>query len=311
MAKLMSKKTREIVKTVVVLVVVAALVTFYLIYPLFKVPDMTARPDRDKFEDSDFAPANDPAFFTDLGLAPDTFAVVSQDNIRLAGLLFGPDSAVFEAARGTVFLLHPDDTDRTALAACVSPLGELGLQVVLYDQRASGLSGGRYHFAGTYEADDLSDIIYELKIHDRLPVPVVAVGFELGGDAVLIADNNDIGLDAVVAVNPHLTGTRWIRSRIEHSGAIRIPLATFMYYWWFQKISGYPFERTGIDDLRPISSSTMVLGDLDEESIMRLKEISPADKLTVVALPDEADSVCTLVIDRVRGLIEQAETQVE
>ncbi len=204
MAKLMSKKTREIVQTTAVLVIVALLLTFYVIYPLLTVSDMAARTDRERFDEleEEFIPDNDPSYFTDLGLTPDTMTVLSNDNIPLAALYFSPDTARYDSAFGTVILLHGADTNRTALGDLVGPLIDSGLAVLLYDQRACGRSGGIYHFGGDYEGDDLAEVVVRLNFLGRLTHPVIAVGYDIGGDAILKAEHEETRIDYGIAIAP-------------------------------------------------------------------------------------------------------------
>jgi alpha/beta superfamily hydrolase len=284
MAKLMSKKTREIVTTTTVLVIVALFISLYIIYPIVTVPDMVSRPNGEQFEDTEFVPLNDPALFIKMGLNPDTISFLSGDNINLAAIYCVPDTALFNDPLGIAILLHPDDTDRTALAEYIQPLLDYGLAVILYDQRASGVSGGRYHFAGNYEADDLVDLIAYLNIHQLFRQPLIAVGFETGADAVINASLEESRIDMSIAVNPYLTTTRWIKRLKEKKGLLSIPLYNMVYFWWFQKFTGYPFDRTGTDDLRPIKQPTLIIADgaeIDGENLTQLRKISPTEILSI------------------------------
>lgn len=307
MAKLMSKKTREIVQTVAVIVAVVLFIIFYMIVPLIAVPKLAARPDREDFEDPEYSPANDPTAFTDIGLAPDTFKVVSRDNIDLAALYFNPDS--IDSPRGTVILAPPSDTDRTAVIPYIAPLTARGLAVITYDQRATGFSGGIWHTGGNYEGEDLVDLIADLNIHERLNAPVVAVGFGMGGDAAIKAAANEKRIDAIVLVDPLLTGYRWFETRIEKVSAMRIPLSNRTYYWWFRKISGFPYDRVKVDDLTALSTRTLLLmppDDLENEAPGRLIELTPAELLTVVPLPSDQSALAGKIIDFVESLPEPA-----
>jgi len=145
MAKLMSKKTREIVQTTTVLVLVVLIIVFYAIYPLIMVPDMVSRPDKDDYNDPEYSRQNDPTIFIESGLNPDTLTFLTNDNIKLAALYFKPDSSKHDSLLGTVILLHPDDTDRTAMISYIAPILDSGMSVIAYDQRAYGLSGGKLY----------------------------------------------------------------------------------------------------------------------------------------------------------------------
>ncbi len=305
MAKLMSKKTREIVQTVSVLVAVVLFIIFYIIVPLITVPDLAARPDKDQFEDPAFAPQNDPAYFVDLGLNPDTFTVVTRDNVNLAALFFRPDSARFDTAAGTVILIPAADTDRTAVEPYITPLLNAGYDIIAYDQRASGFSGGVWHTGGRYEGDDLADLMAELNIHDQLIKPVTTVGFRTGADAIIRAMTEEQRIDFAVLVAPYLTGANWMNHQIERAGAIRIPFANTVYYWWFRKISGFPYDRRTTDDFRPLdvrSALIMPNDRLEGEAAARLIEITPSNFLQIVEYPATDSQMVGIVVDLIKDV---------
>jgi len=290
MAKLMSKKTRETVKTVVFLVVFLILLGLYVIYPLVIIDDIASRRDLPTDSDTTSGQLNDPSFFISQGLAPDTITVNTRDNLNLAALYFSPDSVRFPRVRGTLFLLHPDDTDRTFLAPLVQPLINKGLAVVVYDQRASGLSPGKWHGAGLYEADDLADIMAELNVHGQLVSPVVAVGFESGADAAYSASLDEARLNGVVAVRPHLSSSRWISTRLKRLNAWPIPFRGWVLHWWFKTMADFPFERTTSEDIRPAACPTVLMAAADEmenNEIERLIENSEPGKLAIQVIPGD------------------------
>lgn len=304
MAKLMSKKTKETVKTTVFLVVVALLIIFYVIYPLVTIPDLTARPDRQRFEEleEEFVPDNDPAHFTGLGLTPDTMTVLSNDNISLAALYFSPDTTRFDSARATVILLHGADTNRTALDGLVGPLLDSGLAVLLYDQRACGQSGGIYHFGGDYEGDDLAEVVVRLNFLGRLIHPVIAVGYDIGADAILNAEHEETRIDCAIVVSPYLTTGNWLETIRKRDGLLGIPLAGMVYFWWYQKHSGYPFGRTGPDDIVPPETPTLVLVESDRfetDEVQSLKTKTPETLLELMPLPDTDRDLTTIILDKI------------
>jgi pimeloyl-ACP methyl ester carboxylesterase len=301
MAKLMSKKTREIVWTVAVIVIVILFVVFYIVYPLSKVPDLTARPDRDKFEDPEFVMENDAGEFLEAGLRPDTFTVTTDDNLGLAALYFSPDTNVFDTARGTVILLHSGDTDRTSLIPYVVPLLDSGLAVVAYDQRACGRSQGKYHYAGVYESDDLMQAIVNLNIHGRLFQPLIVAGFGLGADAAINAAREEERINTVVAVEPYLTSSRWISGIRRDRGALAIPLYNMVYFWWYSKLTGNAFGRTGVGDIEPAGSRTVLImseAGLAGKEAVRLGEISSGAIETTVC-PLDPDKLEQLVLETI------------
>jgi len=301
MAKLMSKKTKEIVQTTAVLVVAVLFILLYIIYPLIVIPGLTARPDRKKFENRNFHPANDPSAFVAAGLMPDTLSIISDDNIHLAALYFGPEVSP-SGNKGTIILLHPDDTDRTSLIDYVRPLLDSGLSVILYDQRAYGLTGGRYHSAGNLEADDLVEVISFLSLRGKLSQPLLIVGFDAGADAALNAAQNEKRISAVVAINPYLNSTRWLAEKKSKNGALSIPFYKSVYAWWYQKLSGYPMARSNIKEMNPVNSRTILIEgqvSMNSPEVLNLREISPPNFLTEQPRPKDTDSLRQMILESI------------
>ncbi|MCP4704364.1 MAG: alpha/beta hydrolase [candidate division Zixibacteria bacterium] len=311
----MSKTTKEIVQTTTIIELVVLIVAFYAVYPLIVVPDMVSRSDKNDFDDPEYSRLNDPAIFNDAGLSPDTLTFNTNDNIKLASLFFKPDSLLFDSIKGTVILLHPDDTDRTAIISYISPLLDSGLAVLAYDQRACGLSGGKHHFAGDYEADDLVDLIADLNIHEMLIPPVIAVGFDLGADAVIGAARDENRISATIAVDPYLSSSRWIARQIEKTEKLKIPLHNMIYYWWFQKHTGYPFDRTFADDLSPITANSSIYisdSNMEIDETLKLKEISDPNIVSISSKPldlnDLQDSILLQILFYANNFIETADS---
>ncbi|MEP0829417.1 MAG: hypothetical protein HRF51_12935 [bacterium] len=301
MAKLISKKTRETILTVAVIVLIVLVAFFYIIYPLITVPKMTARPDGSRFEDPEFRLANNIEPFVAAGLAPDSFAISSNDNLRLASVRFAPTDSSLKP-QGTVILLHHDDTDRTFFMPYIEPLLDSGWSVVLYDQRAAGVSGGIYRFAGSYEADDLIEMVAYLNIHSQMPPPVVAVGFGLGGDAALGGAGKDKRISAVIAVTPYLSSSRWLEASRRKQGALWIPLHPMVYFWWYQKLSGFPFDRTGPDEIAPPETPTTLFADtelLNSKELKSLREKAGPEYLQVAELPSDPEQLRRQLLDAV------------
>jgi len=305
MAKLMSKKTRENVVTITVLVIIALIVIFYIIYPLITVNKMTTRPDSNQFDDPEFTLQNDPAVFVENALVPDTFDVATVDNIRLAAAYFYPDSAVFDSIRATAILIHDAASERGSMIPYIQPLLDSGIAVVVYDQRSCGLSGGQYFTPGIFEAEDLNQVIIDLKFHDRIYRPLIAVGFGIGADAAILASEEESRLDNIIAVDPYLTPNRWIRLRKEERGSFTIPFYTMTYYWWYKKITGFPYDRYGADDMQPLTTATMLLiseDKLEDSEIARLNEISNG-LLTTKIRPVNDEQLSNMILNNVYTVV--------
>lgn len=301
MARIMSKKIREIVQTSTVLLLIVLFVAFYIIYPLITVRKMTSRPEADKFKDPEFVLKNNDSLFIENGFVPDTFDVATVDNIRLAAAYFRPDSAHFDSLRATAIIIHDIHNDRNSMLPYIQPLLDSGIGVVLYDQRACGLSGGKYHTPGIFEAEDLNQVIVNLKYHDRIIRPLIAVGFGVGADAAMLASEEEMRLDHIIAIDPNLTPNRWITKAKDDWGAFTIPLYKMVYYWWYKKLTGFPYDRYGVDGIQPLNAKTLIImseQNSAEDEMERLKEIS-GDYLTTAARPDNANSLNDLIISNI------------
>lgn len=299
MAKLMSKKTKETVQTTVVLVLIVLFIAFYIVYPLITVRKMTSRPDAGKFKDPEFILENSPAAFVEEGLSADTFAVATDDNIHLAAAFFYPDSTQFATPKATAILIHDIDKDRSSMIPYIRPFLDSGLAVVVYDQRACGLSGGRYHTPGRFEAEDLNQLIVKLKFDEKIYRPLIAIGFGGGADAAMLASEEEMRLDRIIAVNPNLTPNRWITNLKDRRGTLYIPFYRMVYYWWYKKLSGFPYDRFGAGDIQPLTVRTELImpeKELALDEVARLREIS-GDLLTTIPEPDNAQELMRIILD--------------
>ncbi|MBN1212368.1 MAG: alpha/beta hydrolase, partial [candidate division Zixibacteria bacterium] len=184
MAKI-SRQVREIINIVLFFVIVGVVLTAYVIYPLNRTKNTMGRVDIGEYK-TDSLPVNDPAVFVEAGLATDTFSLDIDINTTLACLYIKPADSALETPRGTVFLLNDQRKDRNSLLSLARSFTDSGYAVVAYDQRASGLSSGKYHGEGFYEANDLEEIIPYLVLRERIYPPVAVVGFSLGADAALL-----------------------------------------------------------------------------------------------------------------------------
>jgi pimeloyl-ACP methyl ester carboxylesterase len=113
--------------------------------------------------------------------------------IKLEGWRF----AAARARRGTVIFLHGLSANRAGGIPIADHFTAQGFDVIAYDGRAHGDSGGEACTYGFYEKLDLKQVI------DRLtPGPVIVFGWSLGAGIALqeAADDDRVGL--VVAVAP-------------------------------------------------------------------------------------------------------------
>ena len=90
------------------------------------------------------------------GLKWEPFNITVEDSIKLIGWFI--HSSV-EPAKGTIFVLHGIGSCKAGMLTTAKLLADSGYNCVLYDQRASGESGGINCTYGYYEKYDLSAYI--------------------------------------------------------------------------------------------------------------------------------------------------------
>jgi len=96
--------------------------------------------------------------------------------------------------RGTIVWLHGIADNHESGAGLVERFGPRGFDVVAYDSRANGESGGDACTYGYYEKQDLRRVIDTIA-----PGPVVLIGASLGGAVALQEAADDPRITAVVA----------------------------------------------------------------------------------------------------------------
>lgn len=296
-----SRQTREIINIVVFLVVVAALLVTYVIYPLSRTKAMMARYDIDSYS-TDSILVNDPGAWVEAGMEADTFRVETDALTELAGLYVAPDSTVGDSVRGTLFLLHDDNETRDSLMTLAQGFAESGYAVVAYDQRAAGRSSAKYHGDGLYEATDLAEVIRYLDLRDRVLHPLVVVGFGRGADAGLLAAKEDHRIDKVVAVRPYLSSRRMLDILRKRHDGYWFPFYRTVMWWWFKIRSGYDTPYREIDQIEPVACRALVLlpaGAENDKEVTRLRELSDPALLEIETLPADRSEL----LRRVRSFV--------
>lgn len=281
MAKL-SKTVKEIIKTVIFFLIIGLLLTAFVIYPLNKTKTMFGRADIDDI-DFDSLPINDASVFSEANLPIDTFRVETDGLTTVAGLII-PVDTLADTINGTVILLHADDSTRASVLTLTEVLHDQDYTVVAYDQRASGLSTGKYRTFGFHEADDLEEIIAYFSLRNKLHPPIYLVGFETGADAAINAAHEDDRIKKVVAIDPYLSTSTVLDRKKEQHDSYWLPFYRTIMFWWYKTRSGFapPFIET--DQIPAVGCPTLLMVQekyANDEPISMIKENSPDDQIIV------------------------------
>ena len=296
MARL-SRQTKEIIKTVAVVLLIALILIVYMIYPLNRVKAMWGRSDIDTYRATlKDLPMNDPAAFTALGLVADTFRVESDGATSIAGVFLHDSAKV--ASRGTFVLVPSERTDRSSLAPLSRALVDSGFAVVTYDQRATGSSTGKYHADGPVESGDLEALIGHLGVHNQLAPPVIVAGWKLGADAALLAATEEKRISAVLAVEPYLSSRRVIDTYRREFGGYWFPLYRTTTWFWFNIRTGYGAAYRDDAEVKAVACRTiLMIPDTDRQSpeIEAITRLS-GNALTSMPLPADQNKLTELLV---------------
>ena len=278
-----SRQTRDTIKTVLFLVLVAVLILTYVIYPLNRSKALMGRENIDSFK-ADSLSANDPTPFSSLGVQVDSLRIEADGVTKLAILYMTKGGIQDSKPRGTIILVPDERQNRATLAPLAKELVDSGFAVITYDQRASGLTTGLFHSDGQLEALDLEAVIAFFEIRGRIHHPLVVVGFRAGGDAAMMAESEEKRIDGAVAINPYLTTERMLGDLVAQNGMYRFPFYRTMLWWWFGMRSGYAFTAHDIGDMVSVSAPTRLYVDADrlnDPEVLKLAQLSRPEQLKI------------------------------
>lgn len=232
----MTKQTKEAVKTTIVIIIVILVIIGVWIYPLNQSGKIIVRP-----EEGDTPGLN----LDSIGLTADTVSAVTEDNIRLFGYYFTPNSGI-----GTAVLIHGLMSGLESQIFKAKALLSKGWNVVIYDQRAFGKSESEYRSGGYFEAYDLQAVISRLDLEERLTHPVLVWGEEHGATAAIRTWLNEDRIDFVIAENPVINGRDWQKRVIKYRDMSAPNIYLSLIWWWMKQKSGFeiPIEDTDISE---------------------------------------------------------------
>lgn len=133
---------------------------------------------------------------SDFGLAFDRVSFAAPDGTDLRGWWVPA-----ERPRAAVILLHGFGSDRTELLPHAPYLHEAGFDLLLFDLRACGESGGELSTLGWLEQDDLRAAI-DLVVVRAGGRPIFAMGHSLGSATAILEGATDPRLRAFVVEAP-------------------------------------------------------------------------------------------------------------
>lgn len=283
MAKL-SRKTKENIKTSVVLIIVALLFTVYIIYPLNNSDTLFSREDSHIIDIDSLTP-NDPGVYATFGWKVDSFRVEPDAFTSLACLHL--TDSLKDSIRGTVIIIPSSDTDRTAYPTLIGDLIEKSYSCFIYDQRASGLSTGSYHGFGYLETTDLQAVLSYLAFRTQIIQPLYIVGINLGGDAAMWTALEDSRIQKVIAVDPLLTSDNIIETAKELHDSYSYPFYNSVTFWWYKMNSGFAPTYINVEDLKPVATNTLIITNTENDALNELQEISDNSKFMLRKYTDE------------------------
>ena len=238
----MTKKTKEAVKATAAIVIAVVVALVIWIYPLYESGKIVARPDAD---------TTMPDIKT-FGLEADTLSFLTEDNLRLRGMLLSAadvsgDSASGDSVKGTVILLHGLFDGMSSQLEKASALVKAGFRVIAYDQRGYGLSQGRFRSGGYFESNDLQEAVARLYLENRLVHPVIVWGEDHGAAAALRGWQENTPIDYVVAENPVMIGRDWQKRVVRHDSLSAPDIMLGIIWWWMKQKSGYEIKHQETD----------------------------------------------------------------
>jgi len=147
------------------------------------------------------------------GLAFESVTFPSRDETPLAGWWI---PAAVSPAEGTIIVCHGQFGSKDGDTRQVVPLHEAGFNVLMFDFRAHGHSGGRYLTMGMYEKEDVLGAVDYLEREHGIERAAI-LGFSMGAAAAMIAATLTDRIITIVAdgcfVHFKSTMARWLRAR--------------------------------------------------------------------------------------------------
>lgn len=167
-----------------------------------------------------------------------------------------------QAPRGTVVLLHGWMMNGDSMLPWSLQLAESGYRVVTIDLRNHGHSGAGPSGYGTFESDDVIDVIDALQRRGEVIGPLYLFGVSYGAaTALFTADKLGDRVTGVVAMESFANAGEAIRSMIPHLMSLQ-PTA-----WKAQAMAAYGRWRYGGQDINAVIAAASQRLDLDLDTV--------------------------------------------
>ncbi len=206
-------------------------------------------------------------------VAPTNFTFTTRDSVQLDSWLVRPQDTTQEP-KGTVIVFHGIASCKEMMLGAVKHYSSLGYNVLAYDSRANGKSGGDYCTLGYYEKYDVSDCITFAEQKFGITGPYAVHGSSMGGAIAMQALAVEPRLQCGVIMSTFATLHETMYDYMEQIFGIR-------WQWIGEPVmkKSERIARFSIDDVAPEQYARnvhcpvlLVHGDSDEKIYLKYGE---------------------------------------
>jgi pimeloyl-ACP methyl ester carboxylesterase len=157
-----------------------------------------------------------------LGLTYEEVTLITDDGVKLAGWFIPTHNADNEA----IVVCHGYPADKGDVLSFATFLHDK-FNLLFFDFRAMGKSGGKVTTAGWREKEDFYAAVRYLKLRGMKKIG--AVGFSMGGAVIIMANSPDI--DAIVSESAYANLESMIHLMYGNFGVFRYPFVYITRLW--------------------------------------------------------------------------------
>jgi uncharacterized protein len=170
----------------------------------------------------------------DVGLKYEALTLAAPDGVRLVAW-----HVPRPGAKAGVVVCHGYRANRQDVTSLLPFLHRAGFEVVTFDFRAMGESGGQQCSFGHSEKDDVRTAVRFLRQRGIRPGRVGVLGLSMGGSSAIMAAAEDAEIGAVVADSAFARLDDMVLQRFSRLGLAGTPLAGCTR-WWAERFTGFP-----------------------------------------------------------------------